>query len=137
MARRHARDRVFADHGTDPASDVHADGEDQVVNLSGTPGDPGMSRSEQAVAFDQARAGHRERPGTTPPRPGEHPSPTVGHKTNVQIDAETGERLDSYVAQALAHAAHRADQDHFAAQKDTSPGAYLRHLFGVRDRDDR
>lgn len=64
-------------------------------------------------------------PGT--PRPPETP---LQPRAQVVVDAETGRRLDSYMAQGLAHAAHRADQEHFDRQRDTSPAAYLRHVLG-------
>jgi hypothetical protein len=91
--------------------------EDRVVNLSGTPGNSQLPR-------------------TTTPRPREDPSPMAWHRAQVMIDAQSGQELDSRTAQLLVHAAHRADQEHFDRQKDTSPGAYLAHVFGARDRAD-
>ena len=70
-------------------------------------------------------------PGT--PRPPQKP---LQPRAQVVVDAQSGRMLDSHMAQGLVHAAHREHQEHFARQRDTSPGAYLRHLFGLnRDRD--
>jgi hypothetical protein len=84
-----------------------------LTNVSGTPG---------------------EDPGPSLPHTGQQATPPPGHKENVQIDAESGARLASYAAQNLEHAAHRAQQEHFARQRDTSPGAYIRHVFGLPNR---
>jgi len=89
--------------------------EARVQNLSGAPGE-----GYQAL-----------RPGS---HLGEHRPPRPGRKDQLEIDAESGEALGTYTAQALAHAVHRADQEHFARQKDTSPAAYLGHVFGLRGR---
>lgn len=67
---------------------------------------------------------------------GPAPAPAPGHRTPVEVDAQSSRLRDSHMAQLLVHAAHRADQQHFARQRDTSPGAYMAHLFGVRNRAD-
>jgi hypothetical protein len=85
----------------------------EVLNVSGNPGDDLRS--------------------LTPPQ-AQQAMPPPGHRSPVEIDARDGRRLDSYLAQGVAHAAHREQQEHFARQRDTSPGAYMAHLFG-RNRD--
>jgi hypothetical protein len=107
-ARRNARDRVFSDHAPD--------GEDEVQNVSGHPGQPLTPRA------------------VTPPRPGQDPSPRVGRKTQVQISAQSGETLDQDMAKGLSRAAQHRAQVRGIIEGSKDPAGYLGHLFGVRDR---
>ena len=82
----------------------------EVLNVTGNPGDDLRS--------------------LTPPQD-QQPTPAPGHRSPVEIDAETGRRLDSYAAQNLVHAAHREQAEYYDRQRDTSPAAYLGHVFGL------
>jgi hypothetical protein len=84
----------------------HRYGMAEVLNLSGTPGND--QRTNQGA-----------------------PAPAPGHREPVEISAPDGARLASYADQLLVHAAHRAQQERFARQRDSDPASYLAHLFGT------
>jgi hypothetical protein len=60
----------------------------------------------------------------------EQPAPAPGHRE--QIGPDSPQHDDRYAAQLLAHAAFREHQAHYDRQRDTSPGAYLRHVLRGR-----
>jgi hypothetical protein len=69
-------------------------------------------------------------PGADLPHTGQQDSPAPGHREQVGLDAP--QHQDSYAAHLLAHAVQREHQAHYDRQRDTSPGAYLRHVFQGR-----
>lgn len=82
-----------------------------LVNLTGTPGND--QRTNQGA-------------------PASAPAP--GHKAQVEVDAQTSRRQDSYTAQLLVHAAHAEEQAHYDRQRDPRAAAYLAHVIGSRAR---
>jgi hypothetical protein len=113
--RRGARDRVFDDRSTDTTDDFPApDDEADVVNVSGHPG------SQPVVP----------RPRVITP----HVPPRVGRRRQVEIDAQSGQALDSGMAKGLSRVAQHRAQVRGIIEGSEDPAGYLRHLFGLRDR---
>lgn len=101
-------------------NDVRDDDEDQAVNVSGAPW-PGSQKVR--------------RPHTiTAPPPGQR----VSHRTPVEIDAESGEKLDENLEKATMRAVRRSEIERtIEATESPSSRATLAHIFGVTVRRDR
>jgi hypothetical protein len=94
--------------------------DDQVVNVSGAPSPKTLRvRRPHTIAA---------------PPPGQH----VSHRTPVEIDAESGEKLDENLEKATMRAVRRqAVEQAVSATDSPSARAYLAHIFGVTVRRDR
>jgi len=114
MARRDARDRVFADRSTGHFEKVGETEADDIVDVSGMP-----SPNTTEV--------RRPRTVTAPP-PGQH----VSHRRPVEVNAETGQRLGTRTERALSEAvgklsiAESVDQVLYPREREM-----LRHVFGL------